>query len=425
MRAPPTHPSRLLGIALAMANSACHRTSEQQAASAPTAAVPVDAIESLPLGPETAGDLAAFGAAVGDRRIVLLGENSHGVAEFSSAKVRLVEYLHERLGFDVLAFESGYHECREANGRLDSLPPISVMRDCLIYQLEHQETVPLFTYAVATRHTAHPLTIAGIDLQLQGRVTRTRPVLFRGALSARAPGIADRVAVLDSTLVELRLGPRDSLSEWIRRHGVELRALYDSGAAVTTGETNWTFQTAAAFMRRERYRVSALAVGLAPPTEVYEIRDAWMANTIARYAEADSGRHRVVVWLHNDHARYGSWRAGSLRIRSVGQFLRDRFAGEVYSVGFFAMVGEYADNSRRVRRWAEPPPGSLERVIGRANRPVAFLRLTESSIPEVRAWAQQEHPYVRAGQVYRMVPGREFDALLLFATVSPAEFLPR
>jgi erythromycin esterase len=56
-------------------------------------------------------DLAPLADFVGNRRIVLLGESGHGVAEFNHLKVRLVKYLHEELGFDVVAFESSFYEC--------------------------------------------------------------------------------------------------------------------------------------------------------------------------------------------------------------------------------------------------------------------------------------------------------------------------
>ncbi len=48
-------------------------------------------------------DLAAFGAAVGDARVVALGEAAHGTREFAQGKQRLVEYLVAHKGFTMLA----------------------------------------------------------------------------------------------------------------------------------------------------------------------------------------------------------------------------------------------------------------------------------------------------------------------------------
>jgi hypothetical protein len=54
-----------------------------------------------------ADDLAAFGAAVGDARIVALGEAAHGTREFAQVKQRLVEYLVAQKGFTNLVADPG------------------------------------------------------------------------------------------------------------------------------------------------------------------------------------------------------------------------------------------------------------------------------------------------------------------------------
>ena len=65
--------------------------------------------------------LEPLGRAIGDSRIVLLGENGHGVGEFTEAKVKLVEWLYREHNFDVVAFESGFFECGHVWNRIDTL----------------------------------------------------------------------------------------------------------------------------------------------------------------------------------------------------------------------------------------------------------------------------------------------------------------
>jgi len=68
-------------------------------------------------------DPAAFGKAVGDARIVFLGEQTHGDGATFLVKTRLIKYLHEEKGFDVLAFESGRIDC-EKRGLRSGRPKI-------------------------------------------------------------------------------------------------------------------------------------------------------------------------------------------------------------------------------------------------------------------------------------------------------------
>jgi erythromycin esterase-like protein len=47
-----------------------------------------------------------IGKSIGEADIVLLGEPSHGDGGAMQMKTRLVKYLHEQKGFDVLLFEA-------------------------------------------------------------------------------------------------------------------------------------------------------------------------------------------------------------------------------------------------------------------------------------------------------------------------------
>jgi erythromycin esterase-like protein len=148
-----------------------------------------------------------------------------------------------------------------------------------------------------------------------------------------------------------------------------------------------------------------------------------MAETVRHLLGEDSTR-KIVVWLHNDHARYGAWQAGPLRIRAAGSVLREWMGDDVFSVGLLMGSGEFVDNSRRPRTIPEPPAGSIETVFAGAGHPEGLLPLGWKS-SDVGAWADREHAYLRGDQIFRMRPGQEFDALVWFAKVSPATYPPR
>ena len=54
-------------------------------------------------------DLEFLHETLGGARVVLLGEADHGGGSDLMAKTRLTKFLHQRMGFEVVAFEAGLH----------------------------------------------------------------------------------------------------------------------------------------------------------------------------------------------------------------------------------------------------------------------------------------------------------------------------
>ena len=190
------------------------------------------------------------------------------------------------------------------------------------------------------------------------------------------------------------------------------------------GDIQWLLLGNSELMRREIIRLDALADGQEVPASVYEVREQWMARSIARAAGMSSGRSRkIVVWLHNDHARYGEWDAGSARVRSTGQFLRERLPGQVFSIGLVMGAGTFADNFRQVRQVAPADTLGLERLFAGAGHRIGWLLLTDTRNPLVARWASAVHTYSRGDIRASMRPGHEFDALVYFDSVFPPTYI--
>lgn len=84
------------------------------------APLPTHAVRSIDPADTDFRDLAFLKAEIGPARVVMLGEPSHGEGNVFEAKIRLLRYLHEQLGFTTVAFESGFYDLYKAQQALDA-----------------------------------------------------------------------------------------------------------------------------------------------------------------------------------------------------------------------------------------------------------------------------------------------------------------
>jgi erythromycin esterase-like protein len=111
-------------------------------------------------------DLKVVGKAIGNKRIVMLGELYHGDGTAFEAKTRLVKFLHEKLGFNILVFESdffslnnGWQMFEKGNISLDSLLYLSIYP--IWTSCKQFESLP--SYILNQFDANHKLVVSGMD----------------------------------------------------------------------------------------------------------------------------------------------------------------------------------------------------------------------------------------------------------------------
>jgi erythromycin esterase len=131
-------------------------------------------VSSVDPSDEDFADLEPLRTVIGDSRVVLLGEQSHGDGTTFLAKTRLVEFLHQEMGFSVLVFESGMYSARKAWDALQAGedPPEAFGKGIFRIWGGSAQVQPLIAYLGEMVDSENPLELAGVDTQIHSPAAR-------------------------------------------------------------------------------------------------------------------------------------------------------------------------------------------------------------------------------------------------------------
>ena len=385
--------------------------------------------------PFNARALSFLKNAVGDRSVVQLGESIHLTDEFPRARLAVVRYLHEEMGFDVLALEGSAVDSWLAQDHLyRSKDParIAVAQRLAWFGIWQTEGMTeIMKYVASTQDSANPLYLTSFDSQpgssnwfqsnslkaldaffqavaayappprpaaLDQWKSAFTPYLVRCYVATAARSEADR-KVMDESLAEM--------SDWLRAASTQIRPAIHGRALLAVVAS---------------LHASMELCGMAPThpfgMQSYQrIRDRENALTALAIKNQVSASGKVILWAHHSHVTQDTLGA---TVPSMGRTLHVSLGNQLYTIGLFAHSGEAIPESGGSLKPSPLRPAAeteIDTALGSLADYDYFLDLSSRDLPEVfhrRANARFEltarTPYVLA---------HDFSAVIVIQTVHP------
>ena len=320
---------------------------------------------------EDFSDLAALKKILKNVNLVLLGEESHGDGTTFLAKSRLIKFLHQEMGFNVLVFESGIYDCYNAWQLFTEGTDIHTAFRRGVWGMwsESQQVQSLIDYIGQTYATGEPLEFAGLDnffipdsIRAEVLVNELRQIVD----SINLFGHKDERITSFINAVQHFVHYRDTF-EKLNEVQVENFVSTAIELASSVESSNVLKSRDQAFWARvlENLALDMQWSGLDfqnPDWALVERRDRQIAHNLLSLMQDQYPDQKFIVWaasMHNarnlnqievqDSALHALYQHKSV----MGDVLWDELHEEMYSLAFTAFEGEFGV-------WAAAEPTKLE-----------------------------------------------------------------
>ncbi len=352
------------------------------------------------------------------KKLILIGEFNHGSKEIFELRNSLIRYLHKETGARTILFESGIGELITADLNRSNISP-SQMTNGLFGGWRTKEFVDLFAYV-----KSQDISIAGFDIQRTGRsfstllsrvvqdhkldTLNTYNLESRFGLATRE--LTNKKAIYDT----LKISTEKLILDYLKVK-IELSTKITLGAPKDLLLVNQTVENRINYLS---YMLQFLKDR--DWSRRWAARDSAMANNVQWLVENIYKDYPIIVIGHNFHI--GKYNKNET---VMGEILKAKYNGDMYSIGVFAGSGSYSDNNGKEIKMTPPDSIGLDikHIITNLHE-AAFLDIPDKLI-KGSEWLNQDitinDTFIDLKNTNNLILSKTFDGLILLKKVSPTK----
>lgn len=371
-------------------------------------------------------DLSFLKNEIANSNIVFLGEATHGEGQIISMNTRITKFLIEKMGFNTVAFESGFYDIHQANlGSKARGSRTQELRSSLFpIWTETSEFQQMFNILENPN-----IEVIGFDPQFSSnKYKKFIPDLYDflnlDLGSSQIGSITKRLEILINSMGEFYQFPKQ-LDIKIVKEDIDLILKMVTEIKVSNKKKAST----ADFWLHSLKGIKALAIDYAinNPNNKGEkefqakdsnIRDSIMASNLIYYLKQNPNI-KVICWGASTHfiKKTKTLRNNELRqYHPMGSLVSDLYGNKVFSIAPISLSGEYGNLSVEIKHIPESTENSLEAKLKKVNAENFYVstRIQELSTPINSSVLE----YKEVTAIWKDL----FDGFFVFKKVSPPEY---
>ena len=366
-------------------------------------------------------------------RIVQLGESNHGTKEYNLIKVRLIKYLHEVHGFNVIAFESGFFDCAMANINAENSSIEETVTTSIFNVWQTEELVNLFYYM--KYRTNLELKLAGFDCQdLNYNNNNLNRALLLKEYAAYIDASTANLLYLNDIEVTHYMNNADSL---LANRGIYKAKVnnainyivgnYSSILDSLQGETDM-LQILLRSLINTRANIDKKYFILdSDSMKSFAIRDSAMAANIVYLLEEMYPNEKIIIWSHNAHINYDLDNYTTFLwdgVRFMGNWLHEYYYGEIYTIALYSLRGEFGWANDVYPLVLPTSKNAIETICYGMDKKYLFFDIKNHPSSPGNAWFD-EMIYARQFDKYfdEIYLRKEFDGVIFLDKISIPDYL--